>query len=692
MLEASASSNTFSAMGKVTDRHGNPVEGATVTLIDGNWKELDTATTDANGNFDFQNEVTNSDTCRVTVRFVDENNIEYTAKSSWVEATSIQTFSEKELRLVDYPPPEYGYIWGYIQTSKDGGEKLSGVVYAVSVSGDQKYYTFADLASGTGQYMFYIRKGSYYVYAQHQADDGSIYESRRIQVDVAGSTTPNGVDPTLIVLPLTSPSINPDPSTLPTQHYNTIKGYVRTKDGKPYPGASVSLWQQTDDGLTFKKLTDPRFSKTTDANGYYQFDYVDVTTDDGQPVYWKKDFKIVVDYTDNNNVPINKSEIRPLFNPNMIQPFNMDNRNLTVNISLSFANTGWFNVKSDPPGARLFIDGKEWYGEDGKQLVTPCTAYNVEAGKHQVKLSLDGYSDKVWTINIEGNKQADDVFMVMEKSIVPSWMPVVVAIIILIIAAAIIIWLLASKKDTLLGPLGGFTASIQQKWSDHKAAREVAKAHRAEIAEQRRVEAQQRAEQKREAHARGYSSTGKIIDKNILHNVNVFGKAHKAGNERPEDYAEAEEEEPSMVLARDIYKSPGSYSEIERLPSRVPAHYPRDNYTRDNYYEAKSEVSEFNNNRIRIPRTSPPGREGVGTVKDKERVLRYIKEHPDGVSFIQMSNDLDIIPNNLTLITKELVINDDIEKVKGLYYYKSHEAPPEESSSSVVVWRLDGDK
>ena len=89
----------------------------------------------------------------------------------------------------------------------------------------------------------------------------------------------------------------------------------------------------------------------------------------------------------------------------------------------------------------------------------------------------------------------------------------------------------------------------------------------------------------------------------------------------------------------------------------------------------------------------PIGRDQPQTssIKDKEKVIRYIREHQDGVSFIQMSNDLEIPPNTLTMITKELVINDDIEKVKGLYYYKSHDSSSERESS-VVVWRLDGEE
>ena len=106
----------------------------------------------------------------------------------------------------------------------------------------------------------------------------------------------------------------------------------------------------------------------------------------------------------------------------------------------------------------------------------------------------------------------------------------------------------------------------------------------------------------------------------------------------------------------------------------------------------ESSITAETDGRIRVPKAMPTMRdEPVSTPRDKERVVRYVREHSDGVSFIQMSNELEIPPNKLTILTKELVINDDIEKVKGLYFYKSHDSAPDEGKRSVVVWRLDGE-
>ena len=53
VTNASADGTPFSAMGQVTDRYGNGVAGATVTMVDNNYKQVAKTKTDANGNFEF---------------------------------------------------------------------------------------------------------------------------------------------------------------------------------------------------------------------------------------------------------------------------------------------------------------------------------------------------------------------------------------------------------------------------------------------------------------------------------------------------------------------------------------------------------------------------------------------------------------------------------------------------------------
>jgi hypothetical protein len=249
---------------------------------------------------------------------------------------------------------------------------------------------------------------------------------------------------------------------------------------------------------------------------------------------------------------------------------------------------------------------------------------------------------------------------------IPSWVPALFALLILVIVAIIFLFILFKKKEMFLGPLGGLSASMKNKAGDMKAQRDIQKAHKAELADRKRSEDHAR------IATRAPPAKAKLADEKRLPRI---------GGGKPAEYASVEEDDykPSVVFANEIYKKP-ERSNVERVQNQV----------RHEESMVPSRQVE-SDGRIRVPKSLPQPKEMSASVRDKERVLKYVKDHPDGVSFIQMSNDLDIVPNVLTLITKELVINDDIEKVKGMYYFKSHDASTEDSSS-VVVWRLDADK
>ena len=379
------------------------------------------------------------------------------------------------------------------------------------------------------------------------------------------------------------------------------------------------------------------------------------------------------------------------------------------------------------------MDNQPLAGADGKQLTTPCTAY-IDAGTHTVKLSLDGYVDAVGTIDMVANTQHQPEFMSLQRPVVPPIITLIVAIIILLIVVVLIILLLASRRQMLLAPFAGIIASFKQGRDNRKASKEIARAHKAEIGAQRKLDHQhalsdrlERAKEevyslegqiesrvhreparreparrepvsRREAQSRDYverdyvdhgsdrspdpaeyvASTPKKRDNKKLFDIKgITNSAPKKA--KPYQMKERAEEKSPVVFASDIYKKPAS--DVERLPQEQ-SRMPKKEY---------NDSLPARDDRMRIPKTAPQ-RDGTSAVRDREKVLRYIKDHPEGVSFIQMSNDLEIIPNNLTYITKELVINDDIEKVKGLYYYKARGSQADDTTSSVVVWRLDGDK
>jgi len=401
--------------------------------------------------------------------------------------------------------------------------------------------------------------------------------------------------------------------------------------------------------------------------------------------------------------------------------YGMENaaRSVTMpNVVVSYAKGGWVSLSSVPTGANIYVDGQQLFGPDNKPLTTPCTAY-IDAGTHTIKMSKDGYSDSTDTITMEANQQHPDFIMSMEKAVVPAWVTLVVAIIILLIAIIAIVFLLATRIKGILAPISKALSGFTMKPGSSKADREAAKAHKAEAAKQdaskrETIRARQEStpgdnvdmvnvdpvRRKREPVPAEETRKKKILDFDLKHIADGVPKKIKA-----REPIEAPKERSPVVFANDIYKKTKSTVERYAEPSKNYEEPARSSYEppqRAQYEQRAQPVSEREalvekptaperNERFRIPRISGQ-RDANASAGDRERALRYIRDHPEGVSFIQMSNDLEIIPNNLTYITKELVINDDIEKVKGLYYYKSHSSSTEDSSSSVVVWRLDGDK
>jgi hypothetical protein len=506
---------------------------------------------------------------------------------------------------------------------------------------------------------------------------------------------------------------------MPEHYNNKVNGTVVTKDGKPWPDATVTLLQKADNGsgyLQMKGSDSKPLTTTTNADGYYEFYGVSPTTDDGKSIQSKKDIKVMVQYTgpdgSTQTITADNRDSRPLYYPDMIMGYGAENaaRNVALPaVTLPFAKGGWVNLSSVPTGAFIYVDGQQLLDGNLNPMQTPQTVY-LDPGQHEIRLSKDGYQDNSDTITMEANKQHADFSLPLQKAIVPAWVTAAVAVIILLIIIVLFIALLATRIKFLLAPVGKIFGGLGHRWSGYRANREISKAHKAEAAEQNNLERQKKAEEKMAARRESVTG-GQARDDVPIANVDAARLKYDAGDDgkkvpagskkkildidlkhiadsvpkkiRPKE--EAKKERTPIVFANEIYKKPNT--DVERIPYGSPT--PRQPVD-EREALVERPTSPERGDRFRIPRIS--GQREANSPGDRERVLRYIREHPEGVSFIQMSNDLEIIPNNLTYITKELVINDDIEKVKGLYYYKSHASPAEDSSSSVVVWRLDGDK
>jgi|GEM_PF-4045199 len=747
---AQASGTPFSVSGQVVDRFGNPLEGAQVTLVDSNYNIINVKMTNDNGDYDFNNVVADTDTCRVRVSYTDPQGNKYDMPDYyvlWVNTKGLQFIPPSQTYISGYPQPSYGYVWGAIDTSSGtSGTWINGIVYLVGP--DSKYYEFADNTNGKESFSFYAPPGQYQLYAQHW-ENGVVYQSPHMSVTVGHNVleTDPTLSPTQIVLPLNSPTSDADPATMPAHNTNIVNGTVITKDGKPWPGATVTLMERSDNGSGFIVMKDTSsnpLTEVTDQNGNYQFTGVVPTSDDNKVIQARKDIKVMVDYADVNGTKqptytAPTTDVKSLYYPDVIIGYGQENavRNVSMPVAqLPFAKGGWVSLTSVPSGANIYIDGSELTKPDQTALVTPCTVY-IDAGTHNLKMTKSGYTDSTDIITMSANTEHTPYIMELTRALVPQWVTLVAAVVILLIVAILFLVLLATRLKFLLTPFTKFFGGLRKNANDRRASKDIARAHKEEAAEQRRLEQQKRSEEKmssRRASFRerpdsdnaGYRAAADPRDDVDIVNVDpvkrrhetpkvfeegkkvfdgskkIFDLKHIAENRpkkiRARETIDPETEKPSMVFASDLYKK--GNTNVERIPyDSAPKQQPTYNEREAPVERQPSTLPERRqtsavperSERIRVPKASSQQRDG-SSPGEKERILRYIRDHPEGTSFIQMSNDLEIIPNNLTYITKELVINDDIEKVKGLYYYKSHASPAEDSSSSVVVWRLDGDK
>jgi|AGTN01.2.fsa_nt_gi PEGA domain. len=697
----------YTVHGTVLDRRGNPVAGATVELVNdetsgASWLVLDTKVSDKDGKFDFVNVASNSDAFMVFVTLTSGGKTYKTDYSDMVWTDGSQGIVQIDTRwttLHNYPSLEYGHFWGRVDGG--GGRDMSGgVVYALS--NEQRYYSYI---SSSGDYDMVLPIGTYKVYAQYPMN-GRIYQSAYTNIEVTGGYSRNDNNPFSIQLSLSAPASNPDPSAIPGTFTNTVNGTVFYKDGTTAPGTVVSLWQSSDDGIPGSFLKKDQV--TADGNGHYQFNDVKVTTDppESNEVYGKKTFLVSAAYVDSKGNVYVKNQSLSLYNPNVILGIGGNEqaeRNKVVDLQIDYSPKGWIQIKTDPAGAKVYVDGKQLFDANDNPLTTPCTAYIDAGNNHRIRLVMSGYSDKeISNVPIVMGAETESIDTTLDKPLVPGWVVAAAAVLILLIVVGLIFAVVLSKRHMFMGPLSGVFASVgksaggfRESMATKKDQRSARKAHAAEM---------KRAESARRAQMTESSPTSN----NMIDGRKRDQGSFRASAEQPRlpEYAG---EDLSMVSARDIYRRTES-SGMERIPnSQSAGSMARTPYSERDMLDVprrepqaprrepqafrESPIAADSDGRMRVPKAMPTARDQppASSLRDKERVIQYVRERGDGVSFIQMSNELEIPPNTLTIITKELVINDDIEKVRGLYFYKSRDTSQDENKSSVVVWRLDGE-
>ena len=196
-VPAIATTGTVTATGCVTDERSNPVQGATVTLIDDNFRELGTTTSDASGNFKFQDAgLASSPDVKVKISYSHNGTIYNSSLSDmqWYDAsTGLVSFSLNDTRLYHYPESDHGYVWGPILDSLNNGRTLDGTVYLVNDT-----TTLTAETSPNGDYQLEAAVGDYEIYAVHK--EGSYwFVSNRTKITIAPSYSLRDSDPLMLV-------------------------------------------------------------------------------------------------------------------------------------------------------------------------------------------------------------------------------------------------------------------------------------------------------------------------------------------------------------------------------------------------------------------------------------------------------------------------------------------------------------
>ena len=95
----------FTTMGQVTDKNGNPVEGARVMMIDDNNKETAATRSDSNGNFEFVGMVPTTKNFTVSLLYINGSQSYKTARSRAYPQSGTIFIDRADTKLTDYAAP-----------------------------------------------------------------------------------------------------------------------------------------------------------------------------------------------------------------------------------------------------------------------------------------------------------------------------------------------------------------------------------------------------------------------------------------------------------------------------------------------------------------------------------------------------------------------------------------------------------
>jgi hypothetical protein len=184
-----------------------------VTLIDYDYHVLGIKTTNQDGNYDFNNVVTDSDTVTVRVNLT-RDGVTYEIPAYytlWYPSKGMLFINSRQTQFPDYPPPTTGYAWGAITLGNGSNRRfVDGDVYLTSADSGQVYQQKASGADdGKESFSFNVPAGAYDIYAVHEEYGlKSASPTRRIEVKPSWLVTESSPIELNIQVGLKPPELN----------------------------------------------------------------------------------------------------------------------------------------------------------------------------------------------------------------------------------------------------------------------------------------------------------------------------------------------------------------------------------------------------------------------------------------------------------------------------------------------------
>jgi hypothetical protein len=192
IFHTSAGGGTFSFSGRLIDANGEPIQGATLTAQDYLVEDRGHASSDANGSFVFGLINVSTDFLRLKVSIPD-NGSTFTTYTQFYPA---QDTAGLDVKVVDFPKPAYGYIYGIIALTENRSNPVpvSGTVYLSNGLNQE-----VSPRVNSGQFSFALAPGTYEIYAVHE-DGGQLLVSEKRTIAVEAVWSALAVNPTVLVV------------------------------------------------------------------------------------------------------------------------------------------------------------------------------------------------------------------------------------------------------------------------------------------------------------------------------------------------------------------------------------------------------------------------------------------------------------------------------------------------------------